>query len=95
METREEYRQRAEAKIEELRPKVWIVKQRAEEMTGETRAEYDAVFEALHAKLKKTEESLQELDEVDDETWQDVKARLDGCLSDLNNSLGNVLSRLG
>jgi broad specificity phosphatase PhoE len=71
------------------------VKQKAEEMENETKAEYDELFQVLHAKLEQVGESLSELEEASDETWQDFTARVDGALSDLNNSVGNVLSRMG
>jgi hypothetical protein len=95
METREEYRERIEAKLEELKPKVWLVKQKAEEMVDESREEYIQVFTVLYSKLERVGQSLEELEEANDETWQNFKARVDGALSDLNNSVGNVLSRMG
>lgn len=95
MEAREEYLEQTTAKLEELRPKVWMVKQKAEEMENETRAEYNELFQVLHAKLKGVGENLRELEGASEETWQDLKARVDGALSDLNNSVGNVLSRMG
>jgi hypothetical protein len=95
VETREEYQERTEAKLEELRPKVWLVKQKAEEMSNDTRAEYEELFQVLHSKLEQVGESLDELEEASEETWQDFRARVDGALSDLNNSVGNVLARMG
>ena len=95
METREEYQERTEAKLEELRPKIWMVKQKAEKMENETKAEYYELFQVLHAKLEQVGESLSELEEASEETWQDFRARVDGALSDLNSSVGNVLSRMG
>ena len=95
METREEYQKRTEAKLEELEPKIWMVKQKADEMRGETRAEYNELFQVLHSKLEQVGENLKELDEASEETWQHFKAKVDGALSDLNNSVGNVLSRMG
>ena len=95
METREEYRARAEAKLEEFGPNVWMVKQKAEEMKNETKAEYNELFQVLHAKLEEVGKHLRDLEEASEETWQDFQARVDGALSDLNNSVGNVLSRMG
>ena len=95
MEAREEYLEQATAKLEELRPKVWMVKHRAEEMENETRVEYDELLQVLHAKLEKVGENLRKLEDASDETWQHFRARVDGALSDLDNSVGNVLSRMG
>jgi uncharacterized protein YicC (UPF0701 family) len=95
LETKEEYRASREATLEELRPQVWMVKQKVEEMENETRAEYNELFQALHAKLEGVEENLREIEGASEETWQHLKARADGALSDLINSVGNVLSRMG
>lgn len=95
METREEYRRRTGAKLEELEPKIWMVKQRADEMRNEAKAEYLESFQVLYSKLEQVGKSLKELEDASEDTWQDFKARVDGALSDLNNSVGNVLSRMG
>ena len=81
--------------MEELRLKVWMVKQKSDEMRNEAKAEYEELFQVLHAKSEEAAEYLKELQEANEETWQVVRARLDGALSDLNNSVGNVLSRMG
>jgi ElaB/YqjD/DUF883 family membrane-anchored ribosome-binding protein len=95
METREEFQEQAEGKLEELKPKVWMVKQKADDMKNETRIEYNELFQILNAKLEQVGECLKELEEASDETWQNLRAKVDGALSDLNNSVGNVISRLG
>jgi archaellum component FlaC len=95
MQTREEYQAQAAAKLEELRINVWMVKQKADEMTDETKAEYHLLFQALNEKSEEVGERLRELEEASDETWRDVKAKVDGAMSDLNNSVGNALSRMG
>ena len=95
MKSREEYRKRTEAKLQELEPKIWAVKQKADEMRTEAKAEYNELFQVLHAKLERVGANLQELEDASEETWQDFKARVDGALSDLNNSVGNVLARMG
>jgi archaellum component FlaC len=95
METREEYEKRTEAKLDELEPKIWMVKQKADEMSDEPQSEYNRLFQVLHSKLEQVAENLQELEEANEETWQDLRAKVDGALSDLNNSVGNVLARMG
>lgn len=95
METREEYRERTAIKLEELKLKVWLVKQRADQMKNAAKVEYQELFQVLHSKLEQVQEHLQELDEASGETWPDLRAKVDGALSDLNNSVGNVLSRMG
>jgi hypothetical protein len=94
METKEEYQEQTAIKLEELKRKVWLVKQKADQM-DEAKAEHEALFQVLYSKVEHVQEHLQELDEASDETWQIFRARVDGALSDLNNSVGNVLSRLG
>lgn len=95
METREEYQIRIALKLEELEPKIWMVKQKADEMRNETKAEYNELFRVLHSKLEQVGDNLKELEEASEETWQDFRGRVDGALADLNNSVGNVLSRMG
>jgi type I restriction-modification system DNA methylase subunit len=94
VENREEYRKRTESKIDDLERKVWAVKQRADEATGAAKIEYEELFDVLHAKLEQVREEVEGLDTATEETWQDVAAKIDGTLSDLNSSVGNVLSRL-
>jgi uncharacterized protein YicC (UPF0701 family) len=94
-ETREEYRERTEAKLDELRPKIWAVRKKADQLTKEAKAEYNELFRVLHFKLQQVEENLEELEGAGEETGQDFKARVDGALSDLNNSVGNVLTHMG
>ena len=95
VETREEYTIRTRLKLEELEPKIWLVKQKADEMRNETRAEYNELFRVLHSKLEQVGDNLKELEKASEETWQDFRGRVDGALADLNNSVGNVLSRMG
>ena len=71
------------------------MKQRADEVSGETTAEYSELFRVLHAKLEQIRVKLEELAEASEDTWQDLQAKVDGALSDLNNSVGNILSRMG
>jgi hypothetical protein len=94
MESRDEYQEQAAAKLEELRLKVWMVKQRADEMRDEAKAEYNELFQVLLAKSEEAEAYLEELEEANEERWRALRARLDGVLSDLNNSVGNILSRM-
>jgi hypothetical protein len=50
VETREEYQKRTKAKPEELEPKVWAVKHKADDMQGATQTEYHELFRVLHSK---------------------------------------------
>jgi hypothetical protein len=95
VQTREEYRIRAAAKLEELRLKVWMVKQKADEMRDEAQAEHYELFQMLHEKSEEAEKHLVELEKANEERERVLQARLDGALSDLNNSVGNILSRMG
>jgi hypothetical protein len=94
LETKKEYREKVKVKLAELEPKVWMVKHRAEEIEGETRVEYNELFRVLHTKLEHIQQSMEELEAAGDEAWQDLRVRVDGALSDLNNSVGNVLARM-
>jgi multidrug resistance efflux pump len=94
METREEYYRRTRSRLEELRAQVRIVETRADEAAAEVRDEYQEQREALLVKYETVERKLQELKDASDETWEDVRAKVDGALSDLNNSVGNVLSHM-
>jgi hypothetical protein len=95
VETREEYQNRTELKLNELESKIWMVQGKADQMTHEAKAEHIELFQVLYLKLELVSEGLQELEEASEETWEDLRARVDGALSDLNNSVGNVLSRMG
>lgn len=49
----------------------------------------------MHLKLENVEEYYKELKEASEDTWQNYRAKVDGAMSDLNNSIGNILSRIG
>jgi predicted nucleotide-binding protein (sugar kinase/HSP70/actin superfamily) len=89
-----EYSKLVRAKIEELEPHIWMVKDRADGTAAEVKEEYYQQFTALSSKLELVKEHLQELEEAGEEDWEGVRAKLDGALSDLNKSIGNVLARM-
>lgn len=95
METKQEYREKTKSKLAELNRKIWIVKEKADQMDEESQVEYNDLFQTLHSKFELVQHNLQELEGASENAWQDFKAKIDGALSDLNNSVGNVLSRLG
>jgi hypothetical protein len=92
-ESKREYKERIEAKLEELEPKIWQVKQKAAEMQNQHKDEYQRVFRVLNTKFEVVVSYLSELESAGGETWKNFKAKVDGALSDLNNSVGNILSR--
>jgi predicted nucleotide-binding protein (sugar kinase/HSP70/actin superfamily) len=89
-----EYSRMVRSQIEELQPQVWMVKDRADGTDAEFREELYRQFTALNAKLELVREHLQEVEDASEEDWGDSRAKLDGALSDLNRSIGNVLARM-
>jgi uncharacterized protein YukE len=92
---KEEYCANLRAKLEELEEQIAIVKSKAESAKGETKEEYNNEYELLRSKHEELEQSLHELEKVDDESWRNHQPRLEGALSELQHSVTNILFRMG
>jgi hypothetical protein len=93
-ETRSAYCEQIRDKLAELEPKVGRVKTRADEADPERCEEFNELFEILRNKMERVEGLLKELEGASEDEWRALKSQLDGALADLNNSLGNVMSRI-
>jgi broad specificity phosphatase PhoE len=94
METREEFSQKIHAELDELRAEIGRAQNRAEQAEGETQDRLQDQISMLLTKYERVGQAVQELEDAEGESWQDVKARVEGALSDLNKSCRNVLSSL-
>jgi archaellum component FlaC len=94
METKEEFSEKIHAELDELRAEIGRVQNRAEEAEGETQDRLHDQISMLLTKYERVEQAVEELEDSEGEAWQDRKARVEGALSDLNQSCRNVLSSL-
>lgn len=93
METKEEYRQKVEDELERsgLQIKEW--EEKIGEVDPETRAQREGQLEALRHIRDIACSEVEELEQADGEAWLDIKARLDGVLSELRNALSNAANK--
>ena len=80
--------------MDELRAEIGRAQNRAQEAEGETQERLHDQISMLLAKHERVEQAVEELEDAEGEAWQDVKARVEGALSDLEKSCRNVLSSL-
>jgi hypothetical protein len=93
MDTKEEYQERVESELETTgaQIKAWSAKARQSE--GDAKIEYERLLDTLCNIQSRGEASLDELREAGEDTWEMVRFRMDGVLSELMNAILNISSR--
>jgi hypothetical protein len=81
---KEEYQKSVAAQLDEMKA------QTKELMAQATRSDYDEHLTDIRTKLESAKAELAELKEASDESWQDLRARLDKALGDVQNDLSVV-----
>jgi hypothetical protein len=93
VETKEEYRQKVEDELERLGLQIKEWEEKIGEVDPETRAQREGQLEALRHIRDIACSEVEELEQADGEAWLDIKARLDGVLSELRNALSNAANK--
>jgi hypothetical protein len=94
MGTKEEYQERVQSELETSGAQIEAWSAKAERSEGKTKIEYEERLDLLREIHGRAQASLDELKQAGDEPWEDVRARLDGVLSELRNAILNISLRL-
>jgi broad specificity phosphatase PhoE len=93
VETKEEYKQKVEDELERSASQVEEWEGRIGEADPQTRAQREEQLEALRHIQDIARSEMERLEEAEGEAWHDVKARLDGVLSELRSALSNASNK--
>jgi ElaB/YqjD/DUF883 family membrane-anchored ribosome-binding protein len=93
MGTKAEYQERVESELQVISDQIeaWSVK--AARSEGEVRVEFERQLDELRRIQNRGESGLKELKEEGEDTWESVRPRLDGVLSELRHAILNIGSR--
>ena len=86
MVTKEEYRERTRARLEEMEAQI------EELMAQATRSDYDEYLTDIRAKQESAQARLAALEEASGEGWQELRTQLDKAVSDVQNALFVITS---
>jgi len=95
VETKEGYQDRVESELEQANSQIemWRVKTDKEEIDPETKADRQERLAALSRIQTMARSELEDLIRADKDNWDDLKARMDGLLSELRNALTSSSDR--
>ena len=93
MGTKEDYQEKVEAELESSGDQIETWSAKADEAEGDARIEYEQHLDLLRDIQSRAQVILEELKQAGEESWENVRARLDGVRSELRNAILNVSSR--
>jgi hypothetical protein len=95
VDTKEGYQDRVESELEQAdsQIEIWRVKTDKEDIGPETKADREERLAALSRIQTMARLELEELKRADKDNWDDLKARMDGLLSELRNALTSSSDR--
>lgn len=83
MESRELYKQKYEAQIQEWKAKLDVMKAQAEKLSAQAKLDIKPRIDAAHAKFEAAKARLDEIAKATDEKWGDVVKDVDKTWADL------------
>jgi len=93
MTTKDAYRQKIEAQMNELDAEIDLLAANAKNARVDARAAYAHEVDALRSKRQTVADKLAELDEASGDTWEKVKEAADGAWEDLKTGIANVAAK--
>jgi hypothetical protein len=90
VETKEEYQERVESELERSEARIEEWHKKLDEAGRETRSEREEQLGVLRQIQDQAYSKLKELETSEEGEWRDIKARLDGILSELRNATANA-----
>lgn len=94
METRELYKQKAEAQIKEWSAKLDGLKAQAEKLTAQARINLQPHIDAAHAKFVAAQKSLDKAEAATDEKWDEITKDIEGAWNDFKGALEGTFDAL-
>lgn len=93
MPTKEAYKKKLEAQLDEWDAKIDVLKAKANKADASARVEYQETIEDLKKKRAVAKDKLQELREASSEAWEDLKEGLEQVWADLGAAIKSASSR--
>lgn len=93
MPTKDAYKKKLEAQLDEWDAKIDVLKAKANKADASARLEYQETIEDLKKKRAVARDKLQELREASGEAWKDLKQGLEQIWSDLGAAIKSATSR--
>ncbi len=93
--SKEAYQAKLEAQLREWGARIDELKAKAKKAKADAKIEYLEQIEKLHAQQSAAQAMLQEFQQSGEQTWKELKPRLDRAWKDLKNAVDHARSRFG
>lgn len=92
MDTREEYRKKVEAQLNEWKEKIELLETKAVHVTAETKAQLTREIDELLQKKEVLKKKWSELQKASGDEWESLKGGMDRASAELKSALDKVAS---
>jgi len=93
METKESYKQKMEAQLNEWGAQINLLAAKAENAEADAKLKYAQEIDKLHAKQHQAAEKLKELESASGDAWKEVKDTADKLWDDLKVGITNTTAK--
>lgn len=93
MSEREQYIEKAKARLDQWTAEIDKLKAKAEEADADAKIEYDKQIDELRAQRDEAENKIKELQEASDEAWSDMKSGFDKAWDSMSGAFQSALAR--
>ena len=93
MDTKQAYKDKLEAQLEEWRAKIAQLKAQADKKEADAKIAYSKRIEELNSKKEAVEHKLKELTNASGEAWRELKSGVEKAVDDLKVSLEKARSK--
>ncbi|MDH3558792.1 MAG: coiled coil domain-containing protein [Deltaproteobacteria bacterium] len=93
MDTKQAYKDKLEAQLEEWRAKIAQLKAQADKKEADAKIAYSKRIEELNSKKEAVEHKLKELANASGEAWRELKSGVEKAVDDLKVSLKEASSK--
>ncbi|MBC7962963.1 MAG: hypothetical protein H7Y05_08465 [Steroidobacteraceae bacterium] len=94
MDKRTEYVERLSAEMVEWDSQIYLLKDKAESATSETKAEYSGTIAALQLKRDQAALKLQGVSSANDDEWEEVKTGTENVWAEVRTILSNAITKI-
>ena len=92
-EIKKAYQEKMEAQIKEWANKIENLKIKAEKLSAEAKTKILDKVEKLNGKLDESKEDLGKLKNSNEDTWQNIKDKMEGLSDGIKKGIDDLLSR--
>ena len=94
MDKRTEYVERLSAEMVEWDSQIYLLKDKAESATSETKAEYSNTIAALQLKRDQAALKLQGVSSANDDEWEEVKTGTENVWAEVRTILSDAITKI-